>query len=178
MSESPTNAGDQLVIFRPGETARRLPRWQFGLFRSGRCGATLTYPIPDFPWRHNVQESFEATVDSFTVSRVFEEVEAMPSLFRTECLEHDNLWSDMSEKANGITRDKATNTLCFTFMIPSAPGLFRCNYAMREDSPALLESITYRLVSGLIAPYLDLYPDGRTRRCRQQPLPLSVANDL
>jgi hypothetical protein len=171
MSEIPTCGGDQIVILKPGESARRLPRWQFGLFRSGRCGATLTYPIPGFPWRHNPQESFEATVDSFTVSRVFEEVETMPSIFPADCLQHDDLWADMSEKANNITRDRATNTLCLTFMIPSGPGVFRCYYAMKDDSSALLRSMTYHLVSGLLAPYLDLYPDGRTRRCRQQPLP-------
>lgn len=154
---------EHLLVTRPGETGRALPRWDFGLYRSGRCGATLTYPIPGYPWRRNPTEHVEATLDESTASRLFEEVATMPAIAPSECLMNEDCWADASEKANSITRDLATNTVCLTFVIRIAFDKYRCHYSMRETSPSLMKSNIMRVVNDLIAPYLDLYRDGRRR---------------
>lgn len=145
-------------FFRPGEAARSLPRWQFGLDRTGRCGATLTYPIEGMPWRHCRTRSMEATLDAFTTSAIFAEVASMPDTAPSECLPSDVLWSDSTEKCNGITRDRASGTLCLTLGISDEHGKFQTYFSMREDSPALLSSVFYRVVTGLLAPYVGLFP--------------------
>jgi len=146
-----------LYFFRPGEAARSLPRWQFGLDQTGRCGATLTYPIEGMPWRHCRTRSMDATLDTFTTSTIFAEVASMPVNAPSECLPNDLLWSDAAEKCNGVTRDRATGTLCLTLGISDEHGTFQTYFSMREDSPALLGSVVYRVVTGLLAPYVGLF---------------------
>ncbi|GAC1376713.1 MAG: hypothetical protein NVS3B3_16190 [Aquirhabdus sp.] len=151
----------QLFFFRPGEAARGLPRWQFGLFNTGLAGATLTYPVAgmSWRWRHCHHQYMNVTLDSFTTEAIFKEVEAMMMNAPEECLPNEALWSDVTEKANGITRDRATSTLCLTFSILElSTNTTSCYFAMKEDSPVLLNSIVYRVVNGLLAPYLGLYP--------------------
>ncbi|MCA9200190.1 MAG: hypothetical protein KDA87_21775, partial [Planctomycetales bacterium] len=63
------------------------------------------------------------------------------------------LWSDTSEKANGITRDIATNTLCYTMGIYDIDGQPIEYYSMRENSLALLGSKLFNTVADLIAEY-------------------------
>ena len=63
------------------------------------------------------------------------------------------MWADASEKANGISRDRRTNTLCLTMDVQEG-GQSLWNYSMREDSPALLESGFYQLVNKALAEHL------------------------
>ena len=156
--------GEHLLASRPGEAARALPRWQFGMFRNGEAGATITYPIPGYPWRHNPEEHMKATLDERRAASIFEELALMPSNAPKECLPHDQVWADASEKANSITRDRATNTLCLSLIITANRDRFiTCNYFMRENSPALINSLFFQVMSELLAPYRDLYRDGKTR---------------
>jgi len=145
----------QLLYFRPGEEARMLARCQFGI-RDGRCGATLTYPIKGYPWRNNPMKSYEFNLDQATVDLLFSEISRIRREFPDQCLSDKELWSDASEKANGITRDRSTNTLCHTVYIVGERALPTEQYGIREDSPALLESALFRVISGLIAPYEHL----------------------
>jgi hypothetical protein len=144
----------QLLYFRPGEEARMLARCQFGV-RDGRCGATLTYPIKGHPWRRNVVKSYEFNVEQAVIDLLFAEVPRIRKAHPDQCLAPEQLWSDTSEKANGITRDRSTGTLCYTISI------FRDHkpeeqFALREDSSALLSSALFQVVSKLIAPHENL----------------------
>ena len=141
-----------LHYFRPGEEFRRLARCQFGLSPDGKCGAVITYPIAGYPWRRNPMKSFNFQVDQQLATELFCEIQTIRERYPSECL-IDNLWSDTSEKANGITRDVATNTLCYTVGIYDADGNSREYYSLRENSSALLTSRLYDTVSGLIADY-------------------------
>ncbi len=144
---------DHLFYFRPGEEARMLARCQFGLERDGRCGATMTYPIRGYPWRRNPVRTYKFHVQPEEAYVLFEEVATMPERYPTECLKDDALWSDQSERANGITRHKATGKLCHTLAIYRGPGEAVVYFSMEEDSPALRSSGLYRTVATLIAPY-------------------------
>src|SRR5687767_11131986 len=103
-----------LYFFRPGEEARMLATCQFGVNVEGRCGATFTYPIKGYPWCHNVVKSYEFDVPEQTKDLLFAEVARIRAEHPGECLSNDQLWSDSSEKANGITRDRSTGKLCYT----------------------------------------------------------------
>jgi len=139
-----------------------LARCQFGI-KDGRCGATLTYPIKGYPWRHNIVKSYEFHLDPADIDLLFEEVPRIRKEHPDQCLSNDQLWNDASEKANGITRDRATGTLCYTLYIVAENGLPAEQFALRENSPALLSSRLFQVISGLIAPYEET-PD------RQHPI--------
>ena len=118
-----------------------LARCQFGIDASGRCGATLTYPIKGYPWRNNIMKSFEFSLSDEQSVALFAEVRRLKAQHPQDCLTDDQLWSDLSEKgANGITRDRSTGTLCHTIGIIGDGGQFEEYFSMHEDSEALLNS--------------------------------------
>jgi hypothetical protein len=158
--------GRQLLYFRPGEEARMLARCQFGI-RDGKCGATFTYPIKGYPWRNNVVKSHEFNLDGGTIDLMFADVSRLRNEHPDECLTHEQLWSDAEEKANGITRDRATGTLCCTISILDDLSHPLEQYSVREDSPALLNSVLFQTISKLIEQYEKLpiahtQPNSRT----------------
>jgi hypothetical protein len=144
----------QLLYFRPGEEARMLARCQFGVVAgSGRAGATLTYPIKGYPWRNNVRRTFEFNLGRAVTDLLFSEVARIRRDHPSECLSHEQLWNDMQEKANGITRDRETGTLCYSVLVIAEDGSHPEQYGLRENSSALLTSELYKIVSELVAPY-------------------------
>lgn len=147
-----------LFYFRPGEEARMLARLQFGCHESGRCGATLTYPIRGMPWRHNIMKHFEFDVGAETAELLFSEVTRIRLEHPRECLAQADLWNDPSEKANGITRDRMSGTLCYSLAISRDDGGIDEQYSIREASDALLGSALHDLVSKLVAPHETMRP--------------------
>jgi len=153
-----SDIGKQLAIFRPGEAARRMPRWQFVLGKDGRCLAIITYSIPGQPWRHNLQRTMQTTLDHNLTQEIFDEVKKLPTAAPQDCLPNEVLWSDMAEKCNAITRDQATNTLCYTITVYDDKGVSARHFAMKEDSKVLRNSLLYRTVAPLMEPYETLLP--------------------
>ena len=82
---------------------------------------------------------------------------ALPGAFPQECLAPEELWADASEKANSISRDRRTNTLCLTLDVQER-GQILCNYHIREDSPALLKSEFYQTVNQALENHLQGKP--------------------
>lgn len=141
-----------------------LARCQFGLTRDGRCGAIMTYPIKGYPWRRNPMKSFEFEISTELAANLFQEVRDMQDQHPEHCLPNDALWSDTSEKANGITRDQETDTLCQTI------GIFegdwqssRYYYSMKEDSDFLRSSQLFQIIMALVKPHEAL----KTTRAQQ-----------
>ena len=155
---------EQVYLFRPGEERRLLARMQFGLHRDGKCGAIFTYPIPGYPWRHNVVKTDSWQIDGELTESIFQEVAQLPAQCPDSCLPHEVLWADHTEKANAITRDRDTDTLCFTIGIIGAEGEFRVQYSMRETEQALQESTLLRTVKELTA----LLEDHKPWKCSEQ----------
>ena len=142
---------DQVYLFRPGEERRLLARMQFGLHRDGNCMALFTYPIPGFPWRHNVIKTGSWRIEPDLTRAIFREIEDIPVCQPGICLAHDKLYSDQTEKGNGITRDRDTNTLCYAIGIIQSGGEFRIRYSVRETEEALQQSTLLRTVKDLTA---------------------------
>lgn len=147
--------GKHLLVFRPGEAARKLPRWQFALSEGGSAGAVITYPVPGLTWRHARVRHVEINLASSAMEEVIQSVQATLTEFPKDCLQHDDLWADSSEKANSITRDHRSNSLCVTITI-FGKGAVLLNYALPETSPILTGSKFYRIISRELAPYLSL----------------------
>jgi len=150
--------GKHLHVFRPGEAARNLPRWQFGLEEDGRCGANLNYPIPGLPWRHTRRKAVEWQLDLTTTRVLFQNAIALPAEFPKECLPNEELWADMTERGNSITGDKHSNSLCITISVAER-GQRICYYAVTENSRALLGSELYKVINELLGPYLVTHVD-------------------
>jgi hypothetical protein len=117
----------------------------------------MTYPIKGQPWRRNPVRSYEFHLTPEAASELFEEVVTLPERCPEECLSGEALWSDQSEKANGITRHAKTGKLCHTIAIYRSPGEATVYFAMEEDSVALRESRLYRTVAALTAPF-EVHP--------------------
>ena len=148
--------GKQLVVFHPGEAARNLPRWQFGLIENKPAGASIAFPIPGQTWRYARQKQVEFQFEPIEVTQILESVQQTFTQYQTDCLTNDDLWADASEKANSITRDRRTNSLCITFIIWEK-GQILLNYALPESSPVLLNSLFYQAISRKLK--LHLAPD-------------------
>jgi FKBP-type peptidyl-prolyl cis-trans isomerase len=144
--------GRHVTVFHPGEAARNLPRWQFGLSEDGRCGAGLYFPIPGMTWRHTRRRESSTQLEPSLVAAVLNDAVNLPIRFPKECLSTDELWADSSEPSNSITRDRASDTLCLTIDVWERGQ--RNYYSMRENSPALIESELYRIINSLIQPHL------------------------
>lgn len=156
MSNVMQQANSHLFFFRPGEEARMLARCQFGVNANGQCGAFFTYPIKGYPWRRNLTRGFEFILSKDTKVLLFSEVHRLRKDHPNECLANDQLWSDTTEKANGIIRDRSSGVLCYTIGIYSADGKRKEYFAMREDSVALLSSELFKVITSLLAPHEGL----------------------
>ncbi len=146
--------GKQLVVFHPGEAARNLPRWQFGLREGDSAGATITHPVPGLTWRYARQRQVKLEFNQTEMAEILQDAEAVLVEFPRECLRDDDLWADASEKANSITRDRSSNSLCVTITL-SEKGTVLANYALPEASPILVGSKFYRLILTRLTPHLS-----------------------
>ncbi|MFZ2490142.1 MAG: hypothetical protein WA208_01525 [Thermoanaerobaculia bacterium] len=105
--------------------------------------------------------TFEFEIAKADRDLVFREVARLRAEHPSECLSDDQLWSDHSEKANGISRDKLSGTLCVTIAIYGTSGEKHEYFSMREDSEALLGSAMYKIITELIAPHEQLPENSR-----------------
>ncbi len=146
--------GKSLLIFHPGEAARNLPRWQFKMDEEGRCGAHVSISIPGVSWRHARTRTVAWHLDPEAASALIEEALSLPVRFPQDCLSNDRLWSDSSEPANAITRDRDTDILCVTFSVDER-GQHLTYYALKENDAVLLGSSIYRGIELRITSMLD-----------------------
>lgn len=146
--------GKQLLVFHPGEQARNLARWQFGL-REGEsvAGVGITHPVAGATWRHARSKGFEVKLNDVQVREIFESVQSTLAGHPTVCLRNDQMWADSSEKANSVTRDQITNALCVTVYIYEGRALV-LSYGLPEDSPVLLNSRFYQFILSALEPHL------------------------
>jgi peptidylprolyl isomerase len=155
--------GKHLSIFRPGEAARGLSRWQIDLLEHGLGRMVFTHPQPGLQWRHARPESVAVRMEPKEAAAVFESVLATPGAFPQECLSNEECWADSSEPANSIPRVQRTNTPCLWVAV-SERGRTLCNFYLREDSPALLGSRFYQIVSSYVNAHLRTKPEAQPER--------------
>ena len=141
--------GKSLFVFHPGEAARGQPRWQFGLEEDGRCGVMITHPIPGMPWRHARHSHAEAKLDAETTRSLFDNALELPHAFPKDCFRNEDLWADMTERGNAITRDKASNTLCLTIGVMER-GQWLCYFSLAETCRVALDLPLMTVISRLI----------------------------
>lgn len=146
--------GRQLLIFHPGEQARNLARWQFGI-REGEsvAGAAITQPVPQTTWRYARTRSVEVKLTEEQIKEVFESVQSTLAIHPKECLKHEQMWADASEKANSVTRDQVSNILCVTVYVYER-GALQLHYGLPETSPVLLNSRFYQMIMSELKPHL------------------------
>ena len=101
-------------------------------------------------------KSYEFALSQEIIDLLFSEVHRIRKEHPDQCLAREQLWNDATEKANGITRDRSTGTLCYSIAITSETGAMEESFSLRENASALLNSALYHVVSGLIAPYETL----------------------
>jgi hypothetical protein len=97
---------------------------------------------------------FEYCLTPEVAERLFDEVRRIRADYPTECL-NDGLWSDQSERANGVTRD-AAGVLCLTVGLIREDGAWEEYYSLRENSSVWLGSTLHQVLSELIVPHETL----------------------
>lgn len=108
----------QLLVFRPGEAACNVARWQFGLReRDSVAGVQITYPVQGATWRYARPKCFELDLGLAKAAEVLQSAQATFSDNPNTCLRNGQTWADASEKANSITRDRATDSPCVTVCV-------------------------------------------------------------
>ncbi len=132
--------GRHLFVFIPGDSSVPRPRCQFGMQESGRYGAHVTYPISGMHWRHAVTRYYQLTIPTDMALAHFTEAAKLPQIFPDECLDNSLLYSDGSQRGNGITRDAKTHTTCLTMGICDTNGQWQCYYSFRANSSPLFGS--------------------------------------
>ena len=130
-----------------------LARLQFGCHESGECEAILTYPIAGMPWRRNISRQFNFQIDRETAELLLSEVVRIRTEHPRQCLESKDCWTDTSEKGNHITRDRQTDTLCYSVAIERGDGGFDDDYSIRENFGGFVNSALYVTVADLVARY-------------------------
>lgn len=138
-------AGKQLVVFRPGEAARNLPRLQFGVFEDGRAGGFVSYPVPGGTWRHSRPRPFDFQLSETEAKQLINAVLRLSEESPNGLLRHDDLWADATEKANSITRSRRTDELCITINVCERVEQV-CYFALPESSPLLLNADFYKVL--------------------------------
>ncbi len=146
--------GKQLMVFHPGEQVTDSARWQF-VVREGEsvAGVAITRPPAGTTWRYGRTKGFEVKLSDQQIREVFESVRSTLANHPTACLRNEQMWADPSEKANSVTRDRATNTLCVTIYIYER-GAAVLDYGLPETSPVLLNSRFYQIILSAIEPLL------------------------
>jgi hypothetical protein len=116
----------------------------------------MTYPIPHSAWRRNPTRSHPFRLSPSETEALFKEVESLPNLHPNDCLPNNVLWSDTSEKANGVTRHSRNDKVCHSVGVSNGLGKWLVYFALEEDSPVLLASKLYQTVVRLASPYEEL----------------------
>jgi hypothetical protein len=98
-------------------------------------------------------KGFEFELSEADRALLFRDVTRLREEHPDECLPNDQLWSDMSETGNSVTRDRTSGTLCVTIGMFGTAGETYEYFAMREDSDALLGSPMYKIIKQLIDPH-------------------------
>jgi hypothetical protein len=146
--------GRLLLISHSGEQARNLARWQF-VIREGEsvAGAGMTQPVANTTWRYARTRSVEVKLTGEQSQEIFDSVQATLAAHPKECLQHEQMWADASEKANSVTRDRMSNILCLTVQIFER-GALQLNYGLPENSTVLLNSRFYQIIMAELEPHL------------------------
>ena len=141
--------GRVLHLFLPGQAAEGIPRCQVGLHEIGEVTAFITRPIPGHGWRGAPMRMIQLNSVSFSASELLDEALGLPDRVPGDCLSIDQLWSDSSEAANGITRDRESNSICVSICVRELDKEL-ASYSVRIDSKAWLDSAMNRFVSELL----------------------------
>lgn len=146
----------QIFYFRSGEQKRMLARCQFGMFLGNpKAGATFTYPLQDYSWRYAIYRNYEFDIDLDTQNKMFDELSAFAE--HPDNIVNDDLYTDFSEQANGISRVVATNESCHNFLIidhdNKDPNYNYKQIILADNSALWLNSFCYKILKELFSPY-------------------------
>ena len=150
---SHTLANERLLhIFRPGIAAVGVPRCQISINESGHVCGAITRPIPGHGWRRAPMKFVELESVDVPVNELIEEALQLPLRAPDDCLSDDQLWSDLSEPSNGITRDRETDTACVTVWVQHESERL-AYYSIKTDQPTWLNSAMNKVVVNLLAEF-------------------------
>ncbi len=157
--------GRQLAVFNTGDIRHGVARWQFGLHQDGRCGASVTIPVPDLKWRHLRPKHVALQMNSTRATSLIESAVDLPNRFPQECLAPSSVYVDHSGHDGGVHKARNGDALCLSVTVWER-GQSVCHYFLAEDCQAWTTSDLHKVVRDLIAPILTVEKQNGTQRCR------------
>lgn len=143
--------GRQLAVVHTGDIRHGVARWQFGLHQAGRCGASVTIPVPDLKWRHLRPKHVALQMDSTRATALIESAVDLPNWVPQECLAPSSVYVDHSGHDGGVHKARNGDALCLSVTIWER-GQVTHSYFLPETSRAWQESAIRGVIENLIAP--------------------------
>ena len=159
---------EQFFYFRSGIRAEGLARCQFGML-DGQCGALLTYPLADYSWRYAIGRSYELDIPLDIQKKMILEVFDIKNNYPEECLSIDEIYSDSTEAANGVTRERKSHVAIHQMLLLGKENKVLANCYMREDSIILKSSLAYRTIMKALKPFETIKEQSQKKQLRKLP---------
>jgi hypothetical protein len=151
---SAPGSDDLMTVFLPGSVADAKVRCQVTLGTDGKGSASITRPRPDGSWRRCSFIPVWLIANPERCEQMMDEMRSLPDQHPDECIAHDELWSDSSEPANGITRDRDTDTACITITFGNAYSPQQ-NFSIKNTSRKWRNSATRAELLKLLGDHLQ-----------------------
>ncbi len=150
---SSPGSSNLMSVFIPGSVADAKVRCQVALGADGKGSAFITRPRPDGSWRRCSFIPVWLTANPERCELMMEEMRSLPDQHPKDCIAHDELWSDSSEPANGITRDQETDTACITISFGNVCSPQQ-HFSIKSTSRRWIDSATRAEVLNLLGDHL------------------------
>jgi hypothetical protein len=146
--------GKHLQVESGGGATRGLPWWQFFVGEDGRCGVSFVRPLSGLRWRNTARRGASIQLPENEITALIQGAIELQTKFPLDCLPNKKLWAGTTEQGFPFTYGGEGDKPCVTITVYEQ-GRVLCNFAMQEESPALLGSEPFRTISSLLKPQFD-----------------------
>ena len=162
--------GKHLQVSSGGGATRGLPWWQFFASEEGECGVSFLRPLPGLRWRNTIRRGTSIQLPQNEIAALIQSAIELQTKFPLDCLPYKKLWAGTTEQGFPFTYGGEGDKPCVTITVYEQ-GQVLCNFAMQEDSPALLGSEPFRTISSLLEPQFDSEIDSTPNTLQTRRLP-------
>jgi hypothetical protein len=110
--------------------------------------------LPGLRWRNTPRKGVSIQLPQNEITALIQSAIELQSKFPLDCLPYKKLWAGTTEQGFPFTYGGEGDKPCVTITVYEQ-GRALCDFAMQEDSPALLGSEPFRTISPLLKPQFD-----------------------
>ena len=111
-------------------------------------------PLSGLRWRNTARRGASIQLPENEITALIQGAIELQTKFPLDCLPNKKLWAGTTEQGFPFTYGGEGDKPCVTITVYEQ-GRVLCNFAMQEESPALLGSEPFRTISSLLKPQFD-----------------------